>query len=116
MKVKHYKDVEKIEANTDGAKGASLRWVLGPDDEVPNFHMRVVEIEPGGQSMHHSHPYEHECYILEGEGELVGKEKTLELKPGNAAYVAPDEIHHFQNVGDTTFKFICMIPNLEKKD
>ena len=116
MKVKHFTEVEKIEANTEGAQGASLRWILGPKDEMPNFHMRLVEIEPGGQSMHHSHPYEHQCFILEGEGELLGEKASLPLKPGNAAYVAADEIHQFRNAGEAPFKFLCMIPRLEKKD
>jgi quercetin dioxygenase-like cupin family protein len=115
MKTKKYTDVEKIEAHGDGASGASLRWVLGPKDDMPNFHMRVVEIEPGGVSMHHQHNYEHECFILEGQGELVGQGKSLPLQPGMAAFVPPNEIHQFRNAGDTTFKFLCMIPRLEQK-
>ena len=115
MKVKHYTDVEKIEANTEGAKGASLRWVLGPKDDMPNFHMRVVELEPGGVSMHHQHDYEHECYILEGKGELVGDNEKLSLTPGKAAYVPAGETHQFRNAGDKPFKFLCMVPNLDKK-
>lgn len=114
MKVKHFYQVEKEEAKSAGAKGTSIRWILGPKDEMPNFHLRMVEVEPGGVTMHHDHPFEHECFILEGEGELVGNDKSLPLKPGNAAYVAPGETHQFRNVGKTPLRFLCMIPKLEK--
>lgn len=116
MKAKHVTDVEKIEANEDGARGASLRWVLGPKDDMPNFHLRVVELEPDGVSMHHKHDYEHEVYVLEGEGELVGDNDRLSLTPGVAAYVPPNEVHQFRNASDTPFKFICVIPAQDKKN
>jgi quercetin dioxygenase-like cupin family protein len=110
MKAKHFSEVPFIEANADGAKGAGLRWILGPDDEMPNFHLRMVEVEPGGMTMHHKHNYEHECYILEGEGELVGENESLSLTPGKAAYVPANQIHQFRNVGSKDFKFLCIIP------
>ena len=110
MLTKHSKDVELIEANTDGAKGAGLRWLLGPKDDMPNFYLRLVEVQPGGMTMHHQHPYEHEVFVLEGEGELVGEKETLSLTPYKAGYVAPDEIHQFRNVGDSVFKMLCIIP------
>lgn len=110
MKVKKTNEVPFIEAKADGAKGAGLRWLLGPDDDMPNFHMRLVEVEPGGKTMHHKHNYEHECFIVEGEGKLVGEAESLELKPGNAAYVPANEIHQFQNAGDKPLKFLCVIP------
>lgn len=110
MKVKKQSDVPFIEATADGAKGAGLRWLLGPEDGMPNFHLRLVEVEPGGQTMHHSHNYEHECYVVEGNGELVGNDQSLELNPGNAAYVPANEIHQFRNPGDKPLKFLCIIP------
>ncbi len=117
MKVKHFRGVKIIAADSEGAKGASLRWLLGPEDEMPNFHMRMVEVEAGGHTMHHKHPYEHECYILEGEGELLDEDgKVRVLKPGNATYVPADEVHQFRNKGESTFRFLCIIPNLEKQD
>jgi quercetin dioxygenase-like cupin family protein len=111
MFVKKQSEVPFIEATADGAKGAGLRWLLGPEDNMPNFHLRVVEVEPGGMTMHHQHNYEHECFILEGQGKLVGNDNELQLEPGNAAYVPANEIHQFKNVGENTFKFLCIIPS-----
>jgi quercetin dioxygenase-like cupin family protein len=61
-------------------------------------------------TMHHQHNYEHEVYVLEGEGELAGEEENLSLTPGSAGYVPANTIHQFRNVGNTPFKFLCMIP------
>jgi quercetin dioxygenase-like cupin family protein len=113
MFVKKLNDVDRIEATEDGAQGAGLRWMLGPKDEMPNFYLRVVEIEIGGQSMHHQHDYEHEVFVLEGNGILVGEDQSLHLEPGSAGYVPPNVIHQFRNTGDTTMKFICVIPRVD---
>lgn len=114
MKTKHFEEAERQFATTDGAEGASIRWLLGPEDGMPNFYLRYVEVEPGGMTMHHKHPYEHEVFVLEGVGELINEgENCYELSPGRAAYVAPGEIHQFINTGDGPFKFLCMIPKTE---
>ncbi len=111
MKVKHYTEVANEDANMDGAKGANIRWVLGPADEMPNFYLRVIEVEPGGNTPHHHHPYEHEVFVLDGQGELLDPEgNSFELKPGVVAYVAPDDLHQFRNTGDELLRFICLIP------
>lgn len=114
MKVKHYSDVLNEDANMEGAVGASIRWILGPKDDMPNFYLRMIEVETGGNTPRHRHPYEHEVYVLEGQGELIDPDgKPLELWPGNVAYVAPDELHQFRNTGDGVFRFLCIIPKTE---
>lgn len=114
MKVIHYTEVEKDGVKMEGADGTSLRWALGPADNMPNFYLRVVEVEAGGYTPRHNHPYEHEVYILDGQGELIDPEgNPLELRPGNIAYVAPDELHQFRNAGEEVFRFICIIPKVD---
>ena len=44
--------------------------ILGPDDGVPNYVMLYVQHPPGGSSAHHTHPWEHQAFIVEGEGFL----------------------------------------------
>jgi quercetin dioxygenase-like cupin family protein len=114
MKVKHFTEVKLDDTNMEGACGTGIRWMLGPDDEMPNFYLRMIEIEPGGNSPRHTHPYEHEVYVLEGKGELVDPGGgPLALRPGDVAYVAPDELHNFRNAGDSVFRFLCIIPKTE---
>ena len=114
MIVKHYTEVEKEDANKDGACGSSIRWLLGPADGMPNFYLRMIEVEPGGNTPRHSHAYEHEVWVLEGEGELVDPDdNTLPLRPGCAAYVEPDELHSFRNTGTGLLRFLCAIPKTQ---
>ena len=55
--------------------------------------MRAVSIEPGGQSPSHSHPWEHEFFVLSGRG--IGKidNKEVNLKQGDILFVPPGLQH-----------------------
>ncbi len=72
--------------------------------------MRRIELESGGCTPHHSHPWEHVVYILEGEGFLAGEAVDLELKPGDSVFVKPDEVHQFRARDDSPLTFLCSIP------
>ncbi|MBT3351260.1 MAG: cupin domain-containing protein [Nitrospinaceae bacterium] len=109
MKVKNYKDVElKTE---EAAKGAGIRWLLSDRDGMTDMAMRVIEIESGGQTPHHSHPWEHQVFVLKGSGRVVTEEDgTREFSPGAAIFIGPNEEHTFHNDSDETMEFVCMIP------
>ncbi|MCP4215584.1 MAG: cupin domain-containing protein [bacterium] len=111
MIVKKYEEVEKKEVLMEGVKDASVRWLIGEDSPAPNFHMRLFQLEPGGHSPFHSHDFEHEIYVVEGVGQLMTQKDPLPLEQGSFALVMPNEEHQFRNMGETPFKFLCMIPN-----
>ena len=110
MIVKQYDDVKNETVNAEGVKNTSIRWLVGKDSDAPNFYLRQLEVEPGGHTPFHSHPWEHEVYVLEGKGKLNGKDSSKPMEKGTFALVMPGEEHQFENVGDTTFKFLCIIP------
>lgn len=109
MKVFHYTDVEAKEAD-EGAQKLKVRWVITKDMGAPNFAMRVFEMEPGGNSPFHAHNWEHEVFILEGEGAVVNKDGEKKFKPGDVIFVAPNEKHRFKNNGKKLVRFICVVP------
>ena len=114
MKVKRYTEVTNEDADMEDASGTTIRWLLGPADAMPNFHMRMIEVEPGGHTPRHTHHYEHEVYVLEGRGELIDPEgEPIAIGPGSVAYVAPDELHQFRNTGEATLRFLCLVPKVE---
>ena len=106
MLVKQAVDVRLDEVQ----EGIGIRWLLAEPDGVPNFAMRVIEIAPGVVFAPHQHPYEHEIYVLEGQGVAVGLQDEIEMQPGAVLFVPPDELHGYRNTGDVTLKFICVIP------
>ena len=113
MKILHYSEVEAKDAD-EGASKLRVRWLITKDMGAENFAMRLFEIEPGGYSPFHSHPWEHEVFILEGEGVVVGANEERSCKPGDAIFVPPNEKHQFKNNGGKTLKFLCLVPHKTK--
>jgi quercetin dioxygenase-like cupin family protein len=111
MKVDHYEHVEAKPVDMEGSHGCTVRWLLGASDGVPTFAMREFEVAPGGFTPRHSHPYEHEVFVLEGQGVVYENESPHALRAGDVVFVKPDEIHQFRNTGHAPLKFLCMIPN-----
>lgn len=111
MKVNHFTDAPSQAVEMPGATGCTVRWLLGPQEGAPNFSLRRFEVEPGGFTPKHQHPYEHEVFVLEGTGVVLEGDIEHPLVPGGVIYVAPNDLHQFKNTGTTPLKFLCMIPN-----
>ena len=110
MKVNHYEQVEQNAVDMQGAEGCSVRWLVGEQEGAPNFAMRQFEVTRGGHTPRHTHPYEHEVFVLEGEGVVLEGDAEHPLTAGDVVYVRPDEVHQFRNTGQSPMKFICLVP------
>jgi quercetin dioxygenase-like cupin family protein len=111
MIVNHFTQSESKPVEMEGSQGCTVRWLVSESDGAPNFAMRRFEVAPGGFTPRHSHPYEHEVYVLEGEGEVFEGDQSHPLRPGVVVLVKPDEVHQFRNTGPTPLKFLCLVPN-----
>ena len=111
MKLKHYTEIELEDVAVEGARKAKIRWLISKKDNAPNFAMRLFELEPGGFTPYHSHEWEHENFIIEGEGALVTEEGEHSFKQGDVIYVEPHLKHNYKNTGNHTLKFLCLIPH-----
>ena len=100
MIVKSCKEVEGQRVND----GVIMRWAISEKDGARDFYMRIIEAEPGteGPAMH-SHSYEHEMYILEGEGSVIGQDGERAFKSGDVIYIAPDEPHRLKHPNGVRF-------------
>ncbi|MBE9470779.1 MAG: cupin domain-containing protein [Chloroflexi bacterium] len=107
------RDYREVPAEAVG-EGITIRWVIGRPEGAPNFAMRVIEFQPGAVFETHQHPFEHEIFVLEGEGAVEGPGGEIPMRPGVALYVPPDEPHGYRNTGEGTLRFICVIPHQEK--
>ncbi|MFH1807285.1 MAG: cupin domain-containing protein [Pseudomonadota bacterium] len=110
MLVKHYTEF-KAETPAGDVQGVQLRWLIDKKQGAPNFAMRRFEIAAGGHTPRHRHAWEHEVYILSGQGEVVGPAGTNPLRPGASVFVPGDEEHQFRASGDEPLVFLCMVPN-----
>lgn len=111
MKVTPADAVKQQKVTMPGAEGCQVRWLVDEEDGAPTFAMRQFEVAPGGFTPRHNHPYEHEVYVLTGQGIVMEGDKEHPLVAGSVVYVAPDEVHQFKNTGDSPLRFLCLIPN-----
>jgi quercetin dioxygenase-like cupin family protein len=114
MNVFGYDTVQAEDVKAEGASKVKVRWLITKEMGAENFAMRIFEVEPDGYSPLHVHPWEHEVFILEGEGHLFDGEKAAPFKAGNVVFVSPNERHQFKNNGKALLKFICLIPYTKK--
>ena len=96
---------------TQELSGVFKRDVITARDGAPNFCMRVFDVEPKSSPPDHSHPWEHEVFVLSGEGVVRSNEGESEIGAGSVVFIAPGEPHCFINTGQTVLRFVCLIPN-----
>ena len=111
-KVFSYKTVPAEDVES-GAFKVKIRWLVTKDIGAKNFAMRLFDVESGGYTPLHTHPWEHEIFILEGEGVVFDGDKETPFKTGDVIFVPPNEKHQFKNIGKNLTKFICLIPYLK---
>jgi quercetin dioxygenase-like cupin family protein len=109
--VKHEREVRPADLSAEhDLKGVELRPLITEQDGAKNFSMRLFRLEPGGYTPFHEHGWEHEVFVVEGSGRVVGDEESQSLEVGSAVYVPPGERHRFQ-AADKGLVFLCCIPN-----
>ena len=111
MQVKHHSEVPANEVTMEGAAGCRVRWLIGDADRAPNFAMREFEVAPGGHTPKHFHDYEHEVFVLAGNGVVVDGEEERPLAAGDVIFVEANDVHQFRNTGSEPMRFLCLIPN-----
>ena len=106
MKVSKYLDTKPVPE----LPGVVKRVVISAIDGAPNFCMRVFDVEPGSATPAHSHPWEHEVFVLSGWGIVATELGERRIEKDSVVFVTPDEPHCFVNTGSETLRFICVIP------
>jgi quercetin dioxygenase-like cupin family protein len=103
------RDFREVEGRPE-IEGVTMRMVIGPEQGAPFFNMRVFEVEPGHKTPHHSHWWEHEVFVLSGQGIVKTDLGDQPISHGSTVLVPGDEMHQFQNTGDEVLRFICLVP------
>ena len=114
MNVFHYDSVEAKDAGAETSK-VKIRWLIDENIGAKNFFMRMFEIEPEGYTPLHLHDWEHEVFILEGEGLVICGEDARLFRSGDVIFISPNEKHQFRNTGKQLVKLLCLIPNKKGK-
>ena len=113
MKHVHYTDVDLETPSEQGIQDVKVRWLISKKDGANRFAMRLFEIQPKGYTPLHQHEWEHEVFILEGQGTMHKETSEEAFEKGDVFFIPPMEWHQFTNTGDSTLKFLCLIPYLK---
>jgi len=106
MYTKNYREIPTEET---GVEGLTARWLITASQGAENFSMRLLELEPLKSTPLHHHNSEHEIYVLVGRGEVVTEEGSFPIKGGSVIYVAPNEVHRFNNTGADIMRIIDIV-------
>jgi quercetin dioxygenase-like cupin family protein len=91
--------------------GAKVWWLIAEEDGAPNFEMRYFEIDPGAATGGHPHFFEHQVFVVRGEGKIIGdNDEEIKIRPEDAVLIPSREKHKIVNTGDGPLGFVCSIP------
>ena len=110
MKIEKSSNIDIKPVQIDGAKDVKIRWLISKEDGAENFAMRMFELQPGGFTPLHTHPHEHEVFIIEGQGTFICEGQEHQFSPEYAIFVPPNKEHRFKNTGSGVLRFLCLIP------
>jgi len=90
--------------------GKSIRWLLSEEIGAPNFEMRYFEINKESEPSEDKHSWEHEVFIVKGQGIVKSGGVEKKVKPEDAIFIPASEPHQFSNLKEDPFGSICVIP------
>jgi quercetin dioxygenase-like cupin family protein len=89
--------------------GVEKHELIGPGDGAAGYRVRYFRVPAGGRTALERHPHSHGVVIEHGRARVTLGEDAHELGPGDAVYVAGDELHCFEALGAEPLGFICVI-------
>ncbi len=74
--------------------------LIGEAEGARQYRMRYFEVPPGGRTARERHAHDHGVMIVAGRARVTLGEQTHEVGEGDVVYVAGDELHCFETLGD----------------
>ena len=109
-KIIHYSKIPSVPIG-ESAPGSTMRWLIDKkNDGAPLYSLRLVEMEPGGNSLKHAHDYEHENFVVQGKGRVLIGDAWHDVAAGDVIFIPGNILHVFDNTGDELFAMLCAAP------
>ncbi len=85
------------------------RLLAGPPQNRA-FRSGLVNLGPGESvGKHSTEDYEELLIVLEGQGEMLGKEGPLQINKARAVYCPPNTEHDVRNTGQDPFRYVYIV-------
>ncbi len=89
--------------------GVRKHELIGEPEGAAQYRIRFFEVPPHGRTARERHPHDHGVVIVSGRARVTLGEQTHELSEGDVVYVAGDELHCFEALGDGSLGFLCVV-------
>jgi quercetin dioxygenase-like cupin family protein len=90
--------------------GVERHELIGPAEGAHDYRVRYFHVPAGGRTALEHHPHDHGVVIERGRARVTLGDERHEVGPGDVVYVAGDELHCFEALGDEPLGFICVAP------
>ncbi len=89
--------------------GVRKHELIGEAEGARDYRMRYFEVPAGGRTARERHAHDHGVMIVAGRARVTLGERTYEVGEGDVIYVAGDELHCFETLGEAALGFVCVI-------
>lgn len=89
--------------------GVVKHELIGAAEGASQYRVRYFEVPPGGQTARERHTHDHGVMIVTGRARVTLGDESHEVGEGDVVYVAGDELHCFEAVGDGPLGFVCVV-------
>ena len=89
--------------------GVRKHELIGEAEGASQYRMRYFEVPPGGRTARERHPHDHGVMIVSGRARVTLGDAVHEVGEGDVVYVAGDELHCFEALGERPLGFVCVV-------
>ena len=94
----------------DAPGGVERHELIGRADGAPHYRVRYFHVPAGSRTALERHAHDHGVVIERGRARVTLGDDEHEVGAGDVVYVARDELHCFEALGDEPLGFICVAP------
>ena len=89
--------------------GVRKHELIGEAEGAREYRVRYFEVPAGGRTARERHPHDHGVMIVTGRARVTLGHETHEVGEGDVVYVAGDELHCFEALGEEPLGFVCVV-------
>ena len=104
-----WEGVEPLAYDDPTLSGVRKHELIGEAEGASQYRMRYFEVPAGGRTARERHPHDHGVMIVAGRARVTLGSETHEVSEGDVVYVAGDELHCFEALGDHELGFVCVV-------
>jgi quercetin dioxygenase-like cupin family protein len=104
-----WEGVEPRAYDDPALSGVRKHELIGEAEGASQYRMRYFEVPAGGRTSRERHSHDHGVMIVAGQARVTLGSETHEVSEGDVVYVAGDELHCFEALGDGPLGFVCVV-------